>query len=180
MTSAEGEPASGSTPSDARGVCPDCGGVVEPFQEYCLVCGARLGETGSASLAERWRNALPLTDKEWGWPVLIALAIAILASVFAILAGQSNKTTTLKALGQAKSQANVIAEVSERYRDVTMQVLRVTFLSALVLELVATVSTAVVAVEVGLRLRLARGVFDLGQVGAHAARNRPYQSAVTI
>jgi len=99
LTSAEGEPASGSTPSDASGVCPECGAVVEPFQEYCLVCGARLGETGSASLAERWRNALPLTDKEWGWPVLIALAIAILASVFAILAGQSNKTTTLKALG---------------------------------------------------------------------------------
>ena len=60
--------------------------------------------------------------------------------------------TTLKALGQAKSQANVIAEVSERYRDVTMQVLRVTFLSALALELLTTLSTAIVAVEIGLRL----------------------------
>lgn len=60
--------------------------------------------------------------------------------------------TTLKALGQAKSQANVIAEVSERYRDVTMQVLRVTFLSALALELLTTLSTAIVAVEIGIRL----------------------------
>lgn len=60
--------------------------------------------------------------------------------------------TTLKALGQAKGQAKVIAEVSERYRDVTMQVLRVTFLSALALELLTTLSTAIVAVEIGLRL----------------------------
>ncbi len=67
--------------------------------------------------------------------------------------------TTLKALGQAKSQANVIAEVSERYRDVTMQVLRVTFLSALALELLTTLSTAIVAVEIGLRLLYARMEF---------------------
>ncbi|MCX6066725.1 MAG: thiol reductant ABC exporter subunit CydD [Chloroflexi bacterium] len=60
--------------------------------------------------------------------------------------------TTLKALGQAKGQAKVIADVSERYRDVTMQVLRVTFLSALALELLTTLSTAIVAVEIGLRL----------------------------
>jgi thiol reductant ABC exporter CydD subunit len=60
--------------------------------------------------------------------------------------------TTLKALGQARGQAKVIAEVSERYRDMTMQVLRVTFLSALALELLTTLSTAIVAVEIGLRL----------------------------
>ncbi len=60
--------------------------------------------------------------------------------------------TTLKALGQAKSQAKVIADVSERYREVTMQVLRITFLSALALELLTTLSTAIVAVEIGFRL----------------------------
>jgi ATP-binding cassette subfamily C protein CydD len=59
---------------------------------------------------------------------------------------------TLKALGQARSQAGVIANVSERYREVTMQVLRVTFLSALALELLTTLSTAIVAVEIGIRL----------------------------
>ncbi len=59
---------------------------------------------------------------------------------------------TLKALGQARGQAKIIAEVSERYRMVTMQVLRVTFLSALALELLTTISTAIVAVEIGLRL----------------------------
>ena len=60
--------------------------------------------------------------------------------------------TTLKTLGQAKSQAKVIANVSEHYRNITMQVLRVTFLSALALELIVTLSTAIVAVEIGLRL----------------------------
>jgi len=60
--------------------------------------------------------------------------------------------TTLKTIGQAKSQAQVIGEFSARYRDVTMQVLRVTFLSALALELLATISTAIVAVEIGFRL----------------------------
>jgi len=104
LTSAEGEPTSESASSDARGVCPDCGAVVEPFQEYCLVCGARLGESGGAGLAERWRHALPLADKDWGWPVLVALSIAVLASVFAILAVQSDKTSTLQALGPSVKQ----------------------------------------------------------------------------
>ncbi len=60
--------------------------------------------------------------------------------------------TTLKLLGRSKAQVKVLAEVSENYRRVTMGVLKVTFLSALVLELIATLSTAVVAVQVGLRL----------------------------
>ncbi len=60
--------------------------------------------------------------------------------------------TTLKELGRSKEHADSIAAASDHFRDVTLTVLRVTFLSALVLELVATVSTALVAVEVGLRL----------------------------
>ena len=58
----------------------------------------------------------------------------------------------MKILGRSKAQIRVLAEVSERYRQITMGVLKVTFLSALVLELVSTLSTAVVAVQVGLRL----------------------------
>lgn len=60
--------------------------------------------------------------------------------------------TTLKWLGRSREQAQVLWQVSDRFRVVTMKVLRVTFLSALVLEMVATLSTAVVAVQVGLRL----------------------------
>ncbi len=60
--------------------------------------------------------------------------------------------TTLKLFGQAKAQARNIARVSDQYRDTTLKVLQVTFLSALALELLATLSTAIIAVEVGLRL----------------------------
>jgi ATP-binding cassette subfamily C protein CydCD len=60
--------------------------------------------------------------------------------------------TTLKMFGRSKSHAETIRAVSEKFSAATMNVLRVTFLSALVLELVGTLSTAVIAVEVGLRL----------------------------
>jgi thiol reductant ABC exporter CydD subunit len=60
--------------------------------------------------------------------------------------------TTLKLLGRARDQIQVIAQVSDHFRQATMSVLRVAFLSALVLEMLATISTAVVAVQIGLRL----------------------------
>lgn len=59
---------------------------------------------------------------------------------------------TLKIFGRAKAQEEVIGEVTDSYRTATMSTLRVAFLSALVLELAAAVATALVAVEVGLRL----------------------------
>jgi ATP-binding cassette subfamily C protein CydCD len=59
---------------------------------------------------------------------------------------------TLKAFGRAKAQAQAIREMTDRYRTATMATLRLTFLSSLVLELVATISVALVAVAVGLRL----------------------------
>ena len=59
---------------------------------------------------------------------------------------------TLKVFGRAAAQADTIAQVTERYRIATMATLRVALLSALVLELAATVSVALVAVSVGLRL----------------------------
>jgi ATP-binding cassette subfamily C protein CydD len=59
---------------------------------------------------------------------------------------------TLKLFGRAKPQQEAIGEVTGAYRSATMSALRVAFLSALVLELAAAVATALVAVEVGLRL----------------------------
>lgn len=59
---------------------------------------------------------------------------------------------TLKIFGRAKSQAEAIAAVGDRYRKSTMGVLRISFLSSLALELLATLSVALVAVSVGLRL----------------------------
>ncbi|MCT9933392.1 thiol reductant ABC exporter subunit CydD [Planotetraspora sp. A-T 1434] len=59
---------------------------------------------------------------------------------------------TLRAFGRARYQASVIREVAEAHRAATMKTLRVAFLSSLVLELVASLSLALVAVPVGLRL----------------------------
>jgi len=66
---------------------------------------------------------------------------------------------TLKLFGRSRSQADQIASASEQFRQSTMDVLRVTFLSALTLEMLATISTAVVAVEIGLRLLYGRMEF---------------------
>lgn len=60
--------------------------------------------------------------------------------------------TTLKLFGRSKSHVKNIKAVSNQFRDRTLGVLRITFLSALVLELLATLSTAIIAVEIGFRL----------------------------
>ncbi|CAA6804442.1 MAG: Transport ATP-binding protein CydD [uncultured Thiotrichaceae bacterium] len=60
--------------------------------------------------------------------------------------------TTLKLFNASRREAKVIARVSEEYRQSTMAVLRVAFLSSLILEFLATVSIAIVAVLIGFRL----------------------------
>jgi ATP-binding cassette subfamily C protein CydD len=67
---------------------------------------------------------------------------------------------TLKLLGRSRDQIQTIAGISHQFRRTTLGVLRVAFLSALVMEMVATLSTAVVAVEIGLRLLYGRLAFQ--------------------
>lgn len=59
---------------------------------------------------------------------------------------------TLKLFGRGRAQTDTIAAVADSYRRATMDVLRVAFLSGFVLELAATVATAMVAVGIGIRL----------------------------
>lgn len=59
---------------------------------------------------------------------------------------------TLRTFGRERSQVRRVRQMADAYRVATMRTLRLAFLSALVLELVATVSVALVAVPVGLRL----------------------------
>lgn len=68
--------------------------------------------------------------------------------------------TTLKLLGRSRDQIRTIASISDRFRQTTLGVLRVAFLSALVMEMVATISIAVVAVQIGLRLLYGRVAFE--------------------
>src|SRR4051794_16458141 len=75
--------------------------------------------------------------------------LTVLASRFLdVVAGLD----VLTAFGRARSQSRRIAADSERYRAETMRTLRVGFLSGLSLELLASLSVALVAVSVGLRL----------------------------
>ena len=80
---------------------------------------------------------------------------------------------TLKIFGRAKAQATAIGEITERYRSATISTLRITFLSSLILELVATISVALVAVEIGLRLM--NGHLDL-RTALFALCSRPRPS----
>ena len=68
--------------------------------------------------------------------------------------------TTLKLFNRSQAQRHIIAQMTDQYRQSTMAVLRVAFLSAFTLELLATISVAVVAVEIGLRLLYGRMVFE--------------------
>ena len=58
----------------------------------------------------------------------------------------------LVGLGRATAQRKALEDLSEEYRHRTMGTLRTAFLSALALELIATISVAVVAVFIGVRL----------------------------
>ena len=59
---------------------------------------------------------------------------------------------TLQVYGAGEGRLDRVRQLSDEYRKQTMATLRIAFLSAFVLELVATISTAVVAVAVGLRV----------------------------
>ena len=67
---------------------------------------------------------------------------------------------TLKMFGRSRAQIDTIARVSQRFRDATLSVLRVSFLSAFALEMIATISTAIIAVEIGLRLLYGQVQFE--------------------
>ncbi|MEB8339999.1 thiol reductant ABC exporter subunit CydD [Streptomyces endophyticus] len=66
---------------------------------------------------------------------------------------------TLKVFGRAKAQAESIRKITGEYRRATMRTLRIAFLSSFALELLATLSVALVAVTIG--MRLVHGEMDL-------------------
>jgi ATP-binding cassette subfamily C protein CydCD len=95
------------------------------------VFGALVGRATGAQARRRWR------------------ALAVLSHHFLdVVSG----LPTLKVFGRARAQREAVGGVTDEYRRATMGTLRVAFLSAMVLELVATMSVALVAVGVGLSL----------------------------
>jgi ATP-binding cassette, subfamily C, bacterial CydD len=78
------------------------------------------------------------------WATLVRMRARVLDAIQGL--------ATLKAFSAARREMDVVHEASETFRRVTMRVLRVAFVSALVLELLATLGVAIVAVQLGLRL----------------------------
>ncbi|KPN18905.1 MULTISPECIES: thiol reductant ABC exporter subunit CydD [Arthrobacter] len=111
---------------------------------------------------------------DWVSAVVIVLTVP-LVPVFMVLIGLHTGDKTAKAidalnrlsdnmlelakglpvlvgLGRARAQTRALRDVADRYRTTTLQTLRVAFMSSLALELIATISVAVVAVFIGVRL----------------------------
>ncbi|MEU3274084.1 thiol reductant ABC exporter subunit CydD [Saccharomonospora sp. NPDC006951] len=111
---------------------------------------------------------------DWPSAVLIAITIPLLP-MFAILVGKytADRVSTatdalmrmsghllelvralpvLAAFRRAEAQADAVRRVGEQHRKATLSTLRVAFSSAFVLELAATLSVALVAVVIGVRL----------------------------
>lgn len=81
-------------------------------------------------------------DRQWRW-------LSVLGNHFLdVVEG----LPTLKAFNRAQHQVGQIRRVGDEHRHATMGVLRITFLSALVLELLSTLSVALIAVSIGVRL----------------------------
>jgi thiol reductant ABC exporter CydD subunit len=100
--------------------------------------GALIGMATSQQARQRWRT------------------MATLAHHFHDVVGGLH---TLKVFGREGVQRGQIERVTREYRRATMATLRLAFASSLALELVATMSVALVATEIG--LRLAYGHLDL-------------------
>ena len=82
------------------------------------------------------------TQKKWQ-------SLAILSGYYLDLI---SGIATLKLFGRSKQQINNLQKVGDDYRSETMKVLRISFLSSLALEIIATLSVALIAVTIGLRL----------------------------
>lgn len=88
------------------------------------------------------------------WRRLAALSARFLDSLQGL--------TTLKLFNATRREAEVIARITDNYRETTVSVLRVAFLSALALEFLATVSVALAAVLIGFKLLSGSMTFQAG------------------
>lgn len=148
--------------------------AVEPYVAGYLPALATAGVVPVAALATMawldWRIALIVVVTLPLLPLFAALIGAATAdetnrrwATMAVLGGHFldvvQGVVTLANFGRARHQAATIRDVSERVRRATVATLRTAFLSAAALELLASISVAIVAVFVG--LGLAEGSMDL-------------------
>nr|WP_285724148.1 thiol reductant ABC exporter subunit CydC [Psychromicrobium sp. YIM S02556] len=90
----------------------------------------------------------------------VAESTAALLAISHHLVEMARGLPVLIGLGRAAEQGAALRELDRRFQDRTLRTLRVAFLSAMALELIATLSVAIVAVTIG--VRLVGGSLDLG------------------
>lgn len=95
------------------------------------IFGALIGRYTADSVAKKWRS---------------------LGSLSSYFEDSLRGFITLKIFGRHKTQSSRIEEMGDKYTRETMKVLSISFLSALALELIATISVALIAVSMGIRL----------------------------
>ncbi|KGA13412.1 hypothetical protein GM50_22395 [freshwater metagenome] len=93
--------------------------------------GALIGRYTADSVSKKWRT---------------------LGSLSSYFEDSLRGFVTLKIFGRHSTQSSRIEEMGDKYTRETMKVLTVSFLSALALELAATISVALIAVTIGIRL----------------------------
>ena len=113
-------------------------------------------------------------EADWLTALIIALTLPLIPVFMALVGWQAQDYTrkqwhllnrlgghfldaveglpTLAIFRRAKAEVALIRRTSEAHREATVRSLRIAFLSALVLELIATLSVALVAVQIGVRL----------------------------
>jgi ATP-binding cassette subfamily C protein CydD len=158
---------SGTATGDLATTLTDAVAGIEPYWRQWLPATAAVAVLPLAILFA----VLPV---DWRSAVTFAVTLPLLP-LFMVLAGRSAERANqrqwvsmarlgghlldavagladLVLLGAAKREVALVARTADEYRRETMKVLRLAFLSALVLEFFATVSIAVTAVLVGFRL----------------------------
>lgn len=158
---------SGTATGDLATTLTDAVAGIEPYWRQWLPATATVAILPAAIL-------LAVLPVDWRSATVFAVTLPLLP-MFMVLAGRSAERANqrqwasmarlgghlldavagladLVLLGAAKREAALVAKTADSYRRETMKVLRLAFLSALVLEFFATVSIAVTAVLVGFRL----------------------------
>lgn len=158
---------SGTATGDVATTLTDAVSGIEPYWRQWLPATAAVAVLPAAIL-------LAVLPVDWRSAVVFAVTLPLLP-LFMVLAGRSAERANqrqwasmarlgghlldavagladLVLLGAAKREVALVARTADGYRRETMKVLRLAFLSALVLEFFATVSIAVTAVLIGFRL----------------------------
>ena len=172
-----GELDEGSRPEPSRAVSLATGGAsaVEPYAAKFLPTLVTAAVVPVLAIGT-------LVVVDWPSAVVVVLTLPLLP-LFAALIGKATAESTerrwsalaalsghfldvvrglptLVGYGRAGRQVETVRAVSERHRVATMETLRIAFMSSAALELLATISVALVAVTVG--LRLSYGSMELG------------------